>query len=222
MAHPHIAILDTAYNFPGSPDCRLPYGKMFLASNGKFYGLTYGGGSPTSIEPGGVYEFDPATRTYAFKLSFDYTHANRSYSSFVEEPGTGKLYSTTYYGGSVGKGVILEYDFNANTFAQKAEFTGPNGSSPVGEIFKASNGKYYGMTTEGGSHNLGVIYEFDLATSTLTNKMDFDSITNGWIDYSHNHALVKLFSLALNSTERGHNEANTILQQDIDRLKTTR
>jgi len=47
----------------------------------------------------------------------------------------------------------------------------------------------------------------------------FDSLTNGWIDYSHNLALVRLFSLALNSTEQGHNEANIILQRDIDKLK---
>lgn len=47
----------------------------------------------------------------------------------------------------------------------------------------------------------------------------FDSITNGWIDYSHNHALVKLFSLALNATAKGHEEANELLQRDIDRLK---
>ena len=47
----------------------------------------------------------------------------------------------------------------------------------------------------------------------------FDSITNGWIDYSHNHTLVKLFSLALNSTEESHKEANVLLQKDIDKLK---
>jgi hypothetical protein len=57
-------------------------------------------------------------------------------------------------------------------------------------------------------------------TKNATNY--FDSITNGWIDYSHNHALVRLFSLALNSTEQGHNEANVILQKDIDRLKIIR
>lgn len=52
------------------------------------------------------------------------------------------------------------------------------------------------------------------------NAVDFfDSITNGWIDYSHNHTLVKLFSLALNATEKGHAEANEILQKDIDNLK---
>ncbi len=48
----------------------------------------------------------------------------------------------------------------------------------------------------------------------------FDSLTNGWIDYSHNLALVRLFSLALNSTEEGHKAANIILQNDINRLKT--
>ena len=47
----------------------------------------------------------------------------------------------------------------------------------------------------------------------------FDSITNGWIDYSHNHTLVKLFSLALNSTQIGHEKANEILQEDINQLK---
>ena len=47
----------------------------------------------------------------------------------------------------------------------------------------------------------------------------FDSLTNGWINYSHNHTLVKLFSLALNSSEHGHKLANEILQKDIDKLK---
>ena len=59
-----------------------------------------------------------------------------------------------------------------------------------------------------------------LWTNTKNAIPYFDSITNGWIDYSHNLTLVKLFSLALNSTEKSHKEANEILQKDIDRLKT--
>lgn len=47
----------------------------------------------------------------------------------------------------------------------------------------------------------------------------FDSLTNGWIDYSHNLELVKLFGLALVATKDGHNAANTILQNNIDELK---
>lgn len=58
-----------------------------------------------------------------------------------------------------------------------------------------------------------------LWTQTKNALPYFDSLTNGWIDYSHNHALVKLFSLALNSTEKSHEEANVLLQKDIDELK---
>ena len=58
-----------------------------------------------------------------------------------------------------------------------------------------------------------------LWTNTKNAISFFDSITNGWIDYSHNHTLVKLFSLALNATEQGHAVANDILQKDIDKLK---
>ena len=58
-----------------------------------------------------------------------------------------------------------------------------------------------------------------LWTHTKNASSYFDSLTNGWIDYSHNLTLVKLFSLALNSTEASHREANVILQKDIDKLK---
>jgi len=58
-----------------------------------------------------------------------------------------------------------------------------------------------------------------LWTNTKNAVTYFDSLTNGWISYSHNHTLVKLFSLALNSSEQGHKLANKILQKDIDKLK---
>ena len=47
----------------------------------------------------------------------------------------------------------------------------------------------------------------------------FNSLTNGWISYKHNLTLVKLFRLALNSTEKGHEAANALLQSDIDEFR---
>lgn len=47
----------------------------------------------------------------------------------------------------------------------------------------------------------------------------FDSITGGWIDYSHNHVLVKLFSHALVSTQDGHTTALAELVADIEKIK---
>lgn len=58
-----------------------------------------------------------------------------------------------------------------------------------------------------------------LWTNTKKAISYFDSITSGWIDYSHNLTLVTLFSLALNSTENSHKEVNIILQKDINNLK---
>lgn len=47
----------------------------------------------------------------------------------------------------------------------------------------------------------------------------FTSLTNGWIDYSHNLILVKLFSHALVSSDVGHTSALEKIKEDIARLK---
>lgn len=58
-----------------------------------------------------------------------------------------------------------------------------------------------------------------LWTHTKKGLNYFDSITNGWIDYSHNYVLVKLFSHALVSSEIGHRNALEKIKEDIVRLK---
>lgn len=47
----------------------------------------------------------------------------------------------------------------------------------------------------------------------------FDSLTQGWISYSHNLVLVKLFSHALVSSSKSHEEALEVVQRDIKRIK---
>ena len=58
-----------------------------------------------------------------------------------------------------------------------------------------------------------------LWTHTKNGLSYFDSVTNGWIDYSHNLVLVKLFSHALVSSEVGHSDALNKVKEDIVRLK---
>lgn len=57
-----------------------------------------------------------------------------------------------------------------------------------------------------------------LWTHTVNAFSYFNSLTNDWISYTHNHTLVQLFKLALNASEKGHMTANVILQEDIDNL----
>jgi hypothetical protein len=47
----------------------------------------------------------------------------------------------------------------------------------------------------------------------------FDSISGGWIDYSHNLILVQLFSHALIAHSTAHEQALTVLKKDIDSLR---
>ena len=58
-----------------------------------------------------------------------------------------------------------------------------------------------------------------LWTHTKNGLKYFDSVTNGWIDYSHNKILVKLFSHALVSSSAGHESALEKIMEDIARLK---
>jgi hypothetical protein len=59
-----------------------------------------------------------------------------------------------------------------------------------------------------------------LWTNTKHAMPYFNSTTNGWIDYSDNELLVKLFSHALVSTSKGHHEALKSLVEDIEEQKT--
>lgn len=58
-----------------------------------------------------------------------------------------------------------------------------------------------------------------LWTNTKNATPFFDSVTNGWVDYSHNLVLVKLFSHALVSSTKGHETALEEIKSDIARLK---
>lgn len=58
-----------------------------------------------------------------------------------------------------------------------------------------------------------------LWTHTRNGLKYFDSITGGWISYSHNQLLVQLFSQALVSSESGHGSALEQVAADISRLK---
>jgi len=58
-----------------------------------------------------------------------------------------------------------------------------------------------------------------LWTHTKNALKYFDSLTNGWIDYSDNHVLVQLFSHALVATAKGHKTALKKIKEDIEEQK---
>ena len=62
------------------------------------------------------------------------------------------------------------------------DFDYTNGYLPYGSLVQASDGKLYGVTQVGGSHNYGVIFSFDPSASAYTKLKNFD-YTNGAYSY---------------------------------------
>ena len=164
-------------DFDVSVNGNSPYGSLVKASNDKLYGLTYFGGANNN---GILFEYDPYTNTFVKKLDFAGT-TNGSYPrGSLVKASNGKLYGMTEKGGVNSLGALFEYDPTTSTYVKKLDFSGAaNGESPCGSLIQASNGKLYGMTSSGGTGNLGVLFEYDYATSTYTKKIDFAGTTNG-------------------------------------------
>jgi uncharacterized repeat protein (TIGR03803 family) len=144
---------------------------LTAGGNAKLYGTTT---DYSSTSKGALFEYEPINNIVTKKINFDGA-IKGSYPGDLTLGNNGKLYGTTWGGGANNMGVLFEYDPVTNAFVKKIDFDGlQKGSTPSQSLTLSSNGRLYGMTYEGGSNNLGVLFEFDPATTTLIKKIDFD------------------------------------------------
>jgi hypothetical protein len=114
---------------------------------------------------------------------------------------------------------IMVFDFERarqNTRTIKYESSGSGRKHPVYRFYDEA-GEYicevrYGDATANALQR-------GLWTNTKNAINYFNSVTGGWIDYSDNLLLVNLFSHALVSTARGHEQALARLKDDIQAQK---
>lgn len=144
-----------------------PFGS--LAMNGtKFYGMTRTGGTNNK---GTIFEWDPASNTYTKKMDLS-TSSGCSPRSSLSLSGS-KFYGLTWQGGSINNGVLFEWDPATNAYAKKIELNvGFDGTNPSGNLTRL-NGKFFGVTGQGGNNNIGVLFEWNPVTETYTKKFDF-------------------------------------------------
>jgi uncharacterized repeat protein (TIGR03803 family) len=170
--------LDTIFSFTKNT-VKSPQSGLMQASNGKFYGASYQGGKNNY---GAIYEWNPATEELTMKNSFMSTNGQYPLSELIEGP-DGRLYGTTAYGGTSGKGVIYAYDIATDTIIKLASLADINLRYSASELFLASNGLMYGTTFYGGNtNNYGGIFKFDYITDSLWLVHEFDN-TNGAYAY---------------------------------------
>ena len=114
---------------------------------------------------------------------------------------------------------ILVFDYARARHATSRivlEEAGRGRKHPVYRFFDADGG-YICEVRYGGTDANAL--QRGLWTHTRNGLKYFDSITDGWIDYSHNYILVDLFSHALVSSDAGHTAALQKIKEDIAQLK---
>ena len=159
-------------DFDGANKGAYPHGTLMQASNGSLYGVTSNGGEANW---GVIFEYNTVSDTYIRKLNFHFNdHGSNPFGSLLQAS-NGKLYGITQDGGINSQGVLFEHDPITNVFTIKFEFDGINGETSYGSLIQASNGKLYGMTSQGGTNSRGVIFEYDIATGIFTKKYDMTS-----------------------------------------------
>ncbi len=154
------------FDFNGEETGYRPASSLIQATNGNLFGMTLSGGA----NGGGVlFEWDPVSGNYCKRHDFT---GYLLYGTLLQAD-DGKIYGT--------KGnAFFEWDAVADTFYQKVILTDTQqGDTPSGALCQAPNGKLYGLTTRGGTENLGVLFEWDPSTDMYTKKLDFNGRENG-------------------------------------------
>jgi uncharacterized repeat protein (TIGR03803 family) len=164
----------------GMPAANKPTSRLIEGASGKLYGTSFSSGL---YSQGSLFEYDIESNSIKTVFHFGTSDNSDTFFAVGRFPvgnlclaSDGMIYGLTNGGGMQGKGVLFQYNINTGSVETRGFFDGTNGASPLGNsLIQASNGKIYGTTTNGGSDNGGVIFEFDLTTQQLTKKADFSS-----------------------------------------------
>jgi uncharacterized repeat protein (TIGR03803 family) len=144
--------LTVLHSFSGLSDGGTPYGGLTLATDGNFYGTTYGGGTAGF---GTVFKITPAgtlTTLYSFT---DATDGSEPYAPPVQ--GTdGNFYGTTSQF-TTGRGTIYRIT-PTGTLTPLYQFDNTHGVTPYSPLLLGTDGNFYGTTANGGSSGNGVVF----------------------------------------------------------------
>jgi len=155
--------LTTLYNFCSQPNCSdgsLPATGLVFAGDGNFYGTTWRGGSSQACLGGcgTVFKITPSgtfTSLYSFCSQQNCADGQQPLGGLVQGS-DGNLYGTTWEGGVVnsgcsnGCGTVFKISLTG-TLTTLHSFQGADGALPTGVLMQATDGNFYGTTSQGGA-----------------------------------------------------------------------
>jgi uncharacterized repeat protein (TIGR03803 family) len=177
-----VGKLTTLYSFCSQTNCTDGsnlFAGMVQASNGDFYGTTFGGGANGD---GTVFEITPRgklTTLYSFCSQTSCPDGSNPFTGLVQAA-SGIFYGTTVSGGANNFGTVFEITAAGKlttlySFCSQTSCT--DGANPGGALLQAASGTFYGTTVSGGANNFGTVFEIT-AAGKLTTLYSFCSQTS--------------------------------------------
>jgi uncharacterized repeat protein (TIGR03803 family) len=148
-------VLTTLHNFVSS-DGASPVAGLIQGTDGNLYGTTEFGGTGNCTYGGSgcgtVFKIDAQGQLTTLH-SFNYTDGWRPDGALIQA-NDGNLYGTTVQGGAFGYGTVFRVTpagVLATLYSFCTETNCTDGANPFAALVQASNGDFYGTTSEGGS-----------------------------------------------------------------------
>ena len=175
------------YNFQGPPDGWMPIGELVQGSDGYFYGTTEHGGNTNSssgtifkISPGGAY-----SRIYTF-CTVDACPDGANPEAGLVKGSDGNFYGVTRGGGAYGDlGTVFKITPSGGLTTLHS-FNGNDGQWPLAALIEASDGYFYGTTSEGANNGVaGTVFKISSsgAFSTVYSFCSQTGCTDGASPY---------------------------------------
>jgi uncharacterized repeat protein (TIGR03803 family) len=153
----HGWVQDTLYSFGCQSDGAIPTATLTFDRSGNLYGTS----NACSGWGGAVFMMTPSNGGWSFSVLHSFVGDASPLSSVIMDA-AGNLYGTTCVGGTSGMGNVFRLTPSESgwIYTSLHDFTGQDGTCPMGGVIMDASGKLYGTTLEGGANNgFGTVFE---------------------------------------------------------------
>lgn len=166
------------HNFAGGEDGVSPASPPVQGFDGNLYGTTSGNTATSST----VYKYTPTSGAFATIYQFDQPDGSSATPSLIQAA-NGNFYGTASQGGASNCGTIFELTISGTLLWEYSFPCLAGGANPVGPLIQGTDRNFYGTTSQGGSYNVGTVFELD-QNGIVSILYSFQSFFNGGADGS--------------------------------------
>jgi len=164
--------LKTLHSFGASGDGANPYAALVQAADGTFYGTTYSGGAHGQGTVFAITAAGKMTTLYSFCSEKKCSDGAAPYAGVIQAT-DGSFYGTTSQGGASNRGTVFAITAagkltSLHSFCLKKNCV--DGADPSGGLIQATNGIFYGTTTEGGANQDGTVFSLSTGPAPAYRK----------------------------------------------------